>query len=123
PVQLRDHLLDGVDDVGLDQAGVGKRLLDQRGDRVLDLGCGALGARLEGLLEQRREVVGLALDDERVLLGIEGVRRHDISLPIAYALPSPSPPCCDARSLSVAISCGSASSLRSDSSAATLPSM
>ena len=33
---------------------------DQRRDRVLDLGRRALGARLEALLQQRRELVGFA---------------------------------------------------------------
>ena len=34
------------------EAGVGERLLDQGLDRVFDFGRGALGARLEALLQQ-----------------------------------------------------------------------
>ena len=58
-VEPGDHLLDRVEDVVLDDAGVGQRLLHQRGDRVLDLGRRALAARLEALLQERREFVGL----------------------------------------------------------------
>ena len=41
-------------------ARVGERLLDQGRDRVLDLGRRTLGPRLEALLQDGREFVGLA---------------------------------------------------------------
>ena len=62
-VEPRDHLLDRVEDVVLDQAGVGQRLLHQRGDRVLDLGGRTFAARLEALLQQRGEFVGVLMSD------------------------------------------------------------
>ena len=60
-VEPGDHLLDRVEHVVLDQAGVGQRLLDQRADRVLDLGRRPLAARLEALLQERREFVGFLI--------------------------------------------------------------
>ena len=54
-VEPRDHLLDGVEDVGLDDGRIFQRLADQRGNRVLDLGRRAFGSRLETLLEQARQ--------------------------------------------------------------------
>ena len=60
-VETGDHLLDRVEHVVLDQAGVGQRLLDQRVDRVVDLGRGALAARLEALLQERGEFVGVLI--------------------------------------------------------------
>ena len=53
-VETRDHLLDRVEHVALDDGRIGERLRDQRLDRVLDLGRGALAARLEILLQERR---------------------------------------------------------------------
>ena len=77
-VEAGDHLLDRVEDVVLDEAGVGERLLDERGDRVLDLGRRAFGARLEALLEDRREFVGIAR--------LDGAGRLD--LPLGFLAPS-----------------------------------
>ena len=59
-IEPRDHLLDRVEDVALDDAACpSSASRDQGRDRILDFGRGALGARLEALLQQRRELVGL----------------------------------------------------------------
>src|SRR4051794_10198067 len=57
PIDLRDHFLDGFEDVALDQRRVGQGLLDEGRDGVLDLHSRTLGARLEALLEQGSELV------------------------------------------------------------------
>ena len=59
-VEPRDHLLDRVDDVALDQGLVRQRLIDQGRNRVLDLGRRAFRLGLETLLQDRREIVDLA---------------------------------------------------------------
>ena len=66
-VEARDHLLDRVEDVVLDRRLVSASAsLHQRRDRVLDLGRRALGARLEALLQNGREFVGIARLDDRL---------------------------------------------------------
>ena len=62
-VEAGDHLVDRVEHVLLDEARIGQRLLHQRIDGVLDLGRSALAAWLEGLLQQRREFVGLLVSN------------------------------------------------------------
>ena len=59
------------------EAGVGERLLDQRRDRVLDLGRRALGARLEALLQQRRKLVRVP----GLRLALPAAGRVTVSLP------------------------------------------
>src|SRR4051794_25416018 len=131
-IDTRDHLLDRVKDVFLDDRGVAQRFLDQGRDRILDLGRRALGARLEALLEQRLEIVGLLGRGRR-----EGVGASELfishgsgaSVLVGYLSSGLSPSFsasasrAAARSLSDSINCGSASSFLSWSSAATLPSM
>jgi hypothetical protein len=81
-VQLGNHLLDGIEHVRFDEAGVGKRLLDQRLDRVLDLGGCPLGSRLEALLQECRKLVGITGFYLRFLGGADFCRlgRHGHSL-------------------------------------------
>ena len=54
-VHARDHLLDGVEHVRLDEAWSSSACTDQGLDRILDFGRGAFGSRLEALLQQGRE--------------------------------------------------------------------
>ena len=71
-VDARDHLLDRVEDVVLDDGSVRSASRDQGRDRVLDLGRRALGARLEALLEQDWRI--------RRLRGLRPVFRHASSV-------------------------------------------
>ena len=120
-VETRDHLLDRVDDVALDEARVRERLGDQGLHGVLDFARGALAARLEILLEQGGEIVrfgdGRRFRRDALLFLLRGHCASPYS-----AEPSP-----EGFWLSfcfiAAISCGSASNFLSESSAATLPSM
>src|SRR5262245_14111808 len=61
-VEAGDHLLDGVEDILLDQAGVGQSLLHKRANRVVNFGSRPLAARLEALLQQRGEFVGVLMN-------------------------------------------------------------
>ena len=116
-VELRDHLLDRVEHVGLDEAGIGQRLLDQRLDGVLDFGRGALGARLEALLQQRRELVRISGLGLRVLLleRTVSVAMTTLSNMLRWfrTIVRRRLLCSTARFFNACISCGSANSLRS----------
>ena len=79
-VETGDHLVDRVEHVFLDEARIGQRLLHQRIDRVLDLGRRALASRLEGLLQERREFVGLLVVRLRESLSFPAERSVAISL-------------------------------------------
>ncbi len=81
-VQLGDHLVDRVEHVVLDQARVGEGLLNQRSDRVLDFGRCALAARLEALLQDRREIVGLLIGRTG-----RGLSRCSVQSPPACLIP------------------------------------
>jgi hypothetical protein len=58
-VDARDHFVDRVDHIVFDEGRIGKRLPNERRDGILDFGLGPLRARLEGLLQERREIIGL----------------------------------------------------------------
>src|SRR5215470_3615653 len=68
-IQLRDHFLDRIEDVRLDEAGVGECLLDQRLDRVLHFSRSTFRPWLEILFEKRSEFFNVLGLDERFLLG------------------------------------------------------
>ena len=57
-IEPRDHLLDGVEDVVLDDGAVLEGFANQSRNRIVDLGRGPFGAGLEALLQQRRKLVG-----------------------------------------------------------------
>jgi hypothetical protein len=120
-VEPRDHLLDRVDDVALDEARIGQRLRDQRLHGVLDFARRALAARLEILLEQRGEIVRLGHGGRRSRRLLFLLRGHCGHSPL-FVAPS-SDGFCSSLSFIAAINCGSASSFLSVSSAPTLPSM
>ena len=126
-VEPRDHLVDRVEHVVLDQARVGERLLDQRVDGVLDFRRRSLAARLETLFEQAGKVLGFLDRDAagrglvRCKFGSHCLASAVVSLPYVavYALSSSAPSAglaamaASRRSFSACISCGSASSFLS----------
>jgi len=77
---LRDHLLDRIEDIRLDQAGIDQRLINQCVDRILDFGRSSLGAWLEALLQQCREVIGIASFNLRLFAGAGSFCRHNDDL-------------------------------------------
>src|SRR4051794_3894985 len=119
-VKTSDHLLDGVEHIALDDARIRQRLGHERLDGVLDLCRGPLAARLEALLENGSKLVDLC--ERACALGrfLLGSRSHDAS-PHFSSLSAGA--WTAIRSLSAAMSCGSARSAFSLSSAPTLPSM
>jgi hypothetical protein len=58
-VDLGDHRIDGLDHVGRDELAAGQRLLGESTNRVFHLLLGAVGLRLELLVEQRGELIHL----------------------------------------------------------------
>ena len=74
-VQLRNHLPDGVEHVGFDDAGIGECLLDQCLDGVLDFRRRAFGARPKGLFQERSKLVRILGLRSRFLLDCFGC--HD----------------------------------------------
>ena len=116
-VQLRDHLLDRVEDIRLDDGGIGERLLDQGLDRVFDLRRRALGSRLEALLQQCRKLIGLAGFHRAASLPelelFQPPWHISPNLNCVLGTAFASPPVFEERSFNAGISCGSASNLRS----------
>src|SRR3954467_9718433 len=127
-VELGDHLLDRVQNVIFDDAGIGERLTHQGRDCVLDFGRRSFGPRLEVLLQKSSKVIRIFCLNDRFFLGCFAFCRHN--RPRAFPLTGQLWPdssldlsCAATRSRSACINSGSLNSFLIWSSAATLPSM
>ena len=75
-IEPRNHLLDRIEYVGLDDGRIFQRFRDQRRNGVLDLGRGAFRSWLETLLEQSGKLIGLADLNLRCGLFLANFARH-----------------------------------------------